>query len=86
MWSPGQHSQGFLPSWQGQAPQILKHRCEAPVVPPRSLSSLSLGGHAQVRAAGSFTTLFLSLLVLVSLLIQADADLMESNYSRAAWK
>ena len=39
-----------------------------------------------MRAAGSFTTLFLSLLVLVSLLIQADADLMESNYSRTAWK
>ena len=44
-WSPGQHSQGFLPSRQGHAPQILKHRCEVPVVPPRSLSpwhSLSL--------------------------------------------
>lgn len=44
-WSPGQHSQGSLPSWQGHAPQILKHRCEVPVVPPRSLSpwhSLSL--------------------------------------------
>lgn len=39
-----------------------------------------------MRAAGSFTTLVLSLLVLVSLLIQAGADLMESKYSRAAWK
>lgn len=37
-WGPGQPSHNFHPSWQGQAPWFLKHRCEAPMVPPGSLS------------------------------------------------
>lgn len=90
------HGRGRCPGFfctDVRLPWYLLAGCLPGTACPQSRCSCHLPGtlslpssHTQVRAAGSFTTLFLSLLVMMSLLIRAGADLMESKYFRAVWR